>query len=136
MTEYPTSKPIVNGRDAIAVHMRWKITFHLAVRMREPISERAMRAICNPDDCFTGQWLTSDRTKDVRHTPEYKILAARHKEFHTEMLVVATLINDGRFDDAERGLTAASSFERAANAMAGAITAFDRVQQIVSSPGR
>ena len=39
------AKPVLTERDAIASHMRWRITLLLAARMHEPLTDRATRTI-------------------------------------------------------------------------------------------
>src|SRR5271156_131784 len=117
------NKPIVTARDAIASHVRWKITLLMATRMREPLSERATRSIHHPDECSIRQWLLSGHTLHLRRTPEYRTVLDRHAEFHREMQAIATLINAGDFAPAERLLKTPGSFEKASLAVANAIMA-------------
>ena len=115
------AKPIINARDAIASHVRWKITLLTAARLREPLSERATRSIQYPDECSIRQWLFSSHTRHLRRTPQYLAVLDRHTEFHREMQTIAGLINAGEFAAAERLLTAHGSFEQASLAVANAI---------------
>jgi methyl-accepting chemotaxis protein len=119
------------AQDAIAAHMRWKISFHLAIRMGEPMSERAMDAIENPAACSIGRWLVEPRNIRVRRTPEYIALVVRHEEFHVEMRRIANLINSGDTLGAARGLEPGGRFEAASKAIAGAIVSLDRIERMV-----
>jgi methyl-accepting chemotaxis protein len=121
------AKPIINARDAIASHVRWKITLLTAARMCEPLSERATRSIQRPDECSIRQWLFSSHTRHLHRTPEYRAVLDRHSEFHREMQTIAGMINAGDFAAAERLLTAHGSFEQASLAVANAIMALERI---------
>jgi hypothetical protein len=122
------NKPIITARDAIASHVRWKITLSMAARMREPLSERATHSIQHPDKCSIYQWLLSRHTLNIRHTLEYRVALDRHNEFHQAMQGIASLINSGEFVAAERLLTASDGFLLASVAVANAIMALGRVQ--------
>jgi len=121
------AKPILTTRDAIASHVRWKITLLMAARMREPLSDRATHSIEHPDECAIRRWLLSQYTLHLRQTPEYLVVLHAHEHFHREMLRVAALINAGDFDAAERQLNSSEAFLTASNSLAGAIMALDRL---------
>jgi len=122
---------IRTAQDAIAAHMRWKSSFHLAIQMSEPMSDRAMDAIENPAVCSIGRWLVSPGNIGVRRISEYAALVARHEEFHVEMQRIAHLINSGDYLGATRGLEPGGRFEAASKAIAGAITNLDRIERMV-----
>jgi hypothetical protein len=122
------NKPITTARDAIASHVRWKITLVMAARMREPLSDRATHSIAHPDECSIRQWLVSTHTLPIRHTPEYRCVLDRHLEFHRAMQAVARLINSGEYAAAERLLNAPAGFLHASTAVANAIMALGRIQ--------
>jgi methyl-accepting chemotaxis protein len=121
------AKPIITARDAIASHVRWKITLLTAARMRETLSERASYSIQHPEECSIRQWLFSSHTQHLRRTREYLAVLERHAEFHREMQAISGLIDAGEFAAAERLLTAHGSFERASLAVANAIMALERI---------
>jgi hypothetical protein len=120
------AKTIENARDAIACHVRWKITLLLAARMHEPLSERATRALHYPEECSIGKWLLSEHTLHLRGRREYLAVVDQHKAFHGQMLAIANLIDGGEYDQAERLLNAAEPFQNASTALANAIMALDR----------
>jgi hypothetical protein len=122
------AKPIVTSRDAIASHVRWKITLLTAARMHEPLSDRATHSIQHADECSIRRWLLSQYTLHLRQTPEYLTVLHWHKEFHREMLAIADLINAGEFDAAEALLNSSTSFQTASNSLANAILALDRAK--------
>jgi hypothetical protein len=121
------AKPIVNARDAIASHVRWKITLHLATSMREPLSERANRSLQYPEECSIRGWLLSGRTQHLRGTREYAAALHLHLAFHGQMQRIAALINGGEFEEAERALNSPEPFTKASNELANALMELDRV---------
>jgi methyl-accepting chemotaxis protein len=122
--------PLLNAKEAIAIHVRWRIALQMAIATREPLSASAVSAIDHPDDCCIGRWLLSSHTFAIRRRPEYLALVARHIEFHREMAHIARLIHTSDFDTATAALGPAGSFQRASRAIANAITAVDRIQTI------
>ena len=120
------AKPVLTARDAIASHVRWKITLLTAARMHEPLSQRANHSIQHPEECSIGQWLLSRYMVHLRGTPEYRAVVDRHVEFHREMQAVALLINSGDYAAAEHLLNAYSTFQLASIAIANAIMALER----------
>jgi hypothetical protein len=121
------AKPVQTGADAIASHVRWKITLLLAARMREPLSERATRSIQRPEECSIRKWLVSEHTLHLRGTPEYHAALDLHTAFHGQMLAIANLINAGEYEQAERLLNSQEHFEKPSIALANAIMALDRI---------
>ena len=101
------AKTIENAPDAIASHVRWKISLLLAARMREPLSERATRSIQHPEEDSIRKWLLSEHTLHLRGTPEYQTALDLHAAFHRQMLAIANLINAGEYEQAERLINAA-----------------------------
>ena len=121
------AKTIVTARDAIASHVRWKITLLTAARMRESLSDRATQSILHPNECDIRRWLLSSHTAHLRRAPEYRAVLDRHADFHREMQRIAALLNAGEFAAAETQLKSPGSFERASIAVANAIMALERV---------
>jgi hypothetical protein len=120
------AKTIVTPPDAIAAHMRWKITLLLAARLREPLSARATHSIQHPEECSIRKWLLSEHTLHLRGTAEYRAVLELHQAFHAHMLHIAGLIDAGAFDLAELVLNSPEPFQNASNALANAIMALDR----------
>ena len=129
----PVDVPIVTAKDAIAHHMRWRITLQLAVTRREPLSPGATRAIQHLEECSIGKWIVSRHTLNVRDTPQYRDLVARHEEIHRELAQIASLVNNRKYSAARRALDPNSSFRQASQAMASAITAFDSIQTVATA---
>ena len=128
------AKTILTTHDAIASHVRWKITLLLAVKMREPLSARAQQSIQHPEQCSIGKWLLGKHTVHLRGTKEYLAVLDGHEAFHRQMLRIANLINSGDFDEADCLLNSPEPFLSASNTLANAIMALDRVPKAVASP--
>jgi hypothetical protein len=120
------AKPVLTAQDAIATHVRWKISLLLAARMHEPLSERATRSIEHPEECKIHQWLLSKHTLHLRGTAEHHDVLERHIAFHDAMLRIAGLLNAGEYDQADFLLNSPEPFQNASSALANAITALDR----------
>jgi hypothetical protein len=125
------TEPIRTAQEAIASHVRWLITLQLAVKMRETLTPRCKHAILNPAESAIGKWLLSPATSHLHRTPEHLALAALHKQFHHEMLQIATLINAHDFESATRLLNDPNGvFQTTAKATASAITTLDRTHKL------
>jgi methyl-accepting chemotaxis protein len=122
--------PLLNAKEAIAIHIRWRITLQTAIATRTPLSANANHVIEHPDECCIGRWLLSPDTLAIRRRPGYIALVQRHREFHHEMAHIARLIRHGDFHTAATALGPAGSFQKASRAIAGAITAIDRIHSI------
>ena len=129
-TNHLADATIVTAKDAISRHMQWKITLQLAIALHEPLSPSAIHAIQHSEQCPIGRWLVSQHTSGLRNTPEYRDLVAGHEEFHRELAQIAAMINHGKYGAARRAIDPNSSFRRASQTMANAITALDRIQPI------
>jgi hypothetical protein len=121
------AKKIETAPDAIASHVRWKITLLMATKMREPLSARATNSIQRPEECSIRKWLLSDHTLHLRGTPEYQAALDQHLAFHGQMLRIADLINSGDYVQAERLLNSPEHFQNPSIALANAIMALDRI---------
>lgn len=124
-----TSAPIVTAKDAIAYHVRWKMALQLSVVMQEPLGPGATDAIYHLEQCRIGQWIASRHLSAVRLTPEYRDLVARHKEFHREMQLIASMIEHRNFAAATDALEPNSKFQQISMALANAMSAIGRVQK-------
>lgn len=124
------AKPIQSARDAIASHIRWKITLLTAARMRETLSERATQSIQQPNECSIRRWLQSEEMLVLRGEREYTVALEKHLEFHRTMQTIAMLLNSGQYVLAELRLSdQAGEFERTSLALANALMALDRAQR-------
>jgi hypothetical protein len=120
------AKTVITEQDAIATHVRWKITLLLAARMHETLSDRAMQSIRQPEQCNIGKWLFAKDTLQFSGTPEYRAVRDLHASFHDLMLRIANLLGAGDFLQAERLLNSPDPFQSSSNALANAIMALGR----------
>jgi hypothetical protein len=129
-TEAPpyVSPRVQNARDAIATHIRWKITLLTALSLREGLSERATFNIENPDQCRIREWLNTPPLLAFRSTPEYRAVASLHRDFHREMQRIARLLNTGEFSAAEPLMLPTAPFETTSSSLAHALMALDRLR--------
>jgi hypothetical protein len=127
-----TAKPVLTPRDAIASHVRWKITLQLAMHLREPLSERATRSITHIEECSINKWLLSEHTRDVRSTAEYRAVVQLHIAFHDQMLQIANLLQAADFDEVERRVNHPGPFLDASNAFANAIMSLESARRLAS----
>jgi hypothetical protein len=121
---------VLTVKDAIAMHIRWKITLQVAIVRQEPLSPGAIHAIEHPDECCIGAWLRSRHTVAIRQMSEYASVVAHHVAFHREMLQIADRIAKKEFAAANRHLDPRGSFHHASQALASALTALDLIQKI------
>jgi hypothetical protein len=128
------AKPIITPRDAIAGHVRWKITLQLAMHLREPLSERATRSIAHIEECSIYKWLLSEHTRDLRSTTEYRSVVQLHVAFHDQMLQIANLLLASGFDEVERRVNHPGPFLDASNALANAIMSLERARRPTRIP--
>jgi hypothetical protein len=117
---------VLTVKDAIAMHIRWKVTLQLAIARQEPLSPAAIRAIEQPDECCIGAWLISPQAFSLRRSPAYLTVVKCHAAFHREMLGIANQIASRDFAAAARALDPGGSFQGASFALAGALTTLDR----------
>ena len=135
-TETYIAKQIESPPDAIASHVRWKITLLLAARMREPLSPRATNSLQRPEECSIRRWLLSEHTLHLRGTPEYQNALDQHLAFHGQMLRIADLINAGEYEQAERLLNSPEHFHNPSIALANAIMALDHPSTQMHPPAQ
>jgi hypothetical protein len=128
------AKKIESPPDAIASHVRWKITLLLAARMREPLSARATNSLQRPEECSIRRWMLSEHTLHLRGTAEYQAALDQHLAFHGQMLRIADLINAGDFEQAERLLNNPEYFHNPSIALANAIMALGHPPASKSAP--
>ena len=114
--------------------MQWRITLQFAIVTQEPLTSEQDNQIRNPTLCSIGRWLLSETTQPFRAHPDLLHLAQMHLHFHQQMEHIADLIAERRFTDAARSIETASSFDRASQALAMSIMAFDRIFKIQVSP--
>jgi hypothetical protein len=118
---------ILTAKDAIARHMQWRIALQFAITIQEALSTDQFDEIQHDERCAIGRWLVSSATKKIRATAELENLVRAHYRFHREMEVVAQLLSEGKFEQANRAIGSDSDFQEASHEIAMAIMAVDRL---------
>ena len=121
---------VLNAKEAIAKHVKWKIALQFAITMKEQLAPEQVSAIQHHRQCAIGLWLDSPVNFTMRQHPAYRDLVARHMQFHREMIVVSQLIAENRFYEAAVAMKQNSGFAHAGLALAQAITAFDQIAKV------
>jgi hypothetical protein len=86
------------------------------------------------DCCELGQWLYSDACRLYGSKPQFKILLAKHTNFHLVTGVVAKIINAKQFDEATAMLRDFSLFSSASIDVCMAISALRLAVEAEQSP--
>jgi methyl-accepting chemotaxis protein len=120
-------RAVLDAKGAITRHVQWKITLQMAIAMREQLTPLQMEQIRHHRRCAIGRWLDSPATTEMRLSAAYHDLVQRHIEFHRDMERVANLIEEQRFEEADRAMDAFSGFQRAARALGLAVTVYDGI---------
>ena len=110
---------------AIKKHAEWKIKLRAAITHQEQLDSAE---IAKDHCCELGRWLHGDGKGLFGGKPEFQSLVALHKTFHGEAAKVAELINDKRYDEAERALNSGTSYAHATSEVRNGILALKTVQ--------
>lgn len=94
---------------AQAAHQQWRITLRNAIQRRIKVDADTLRR----DDCCTlGKWLHGTGKTRWGEVPVFTSLVQQHKAFHHEAGKVGDLINQKRYDDAQRQVEPSSTFHQ------------------------
>jgi hypothetical protein len=93
--------------NAVAAHAQWKTKFRAAITAKAAMD---VTTIGKDNCCELGQWLYADGRKQHGTKPEFTALVEKHKGFHVEAGKVATLINAGKYAEAEAALGGSTTF--------------------------
>ncbi len=121
---------VLNAKEAIAKHVNWKIVLQFAIVMKEQLTPEQISAIQDHRVCSIGRWLDSHVNLSMGQHAAFRDLAARHMQFHQEMIFVSQRISQRRFEEAAISIRKDSRFAQAGLALAQAITAFDQVAKV------
>ena len=111
-------------REAIRRHTEWKVRFRMAIFRKEQLDAAK---IGRDDCCLLGEWLHGAGAERAGTLPEFCAALATHKAFHEEAGRIATLINAGRYAEAEQALADDSPY--GANS-ARTLASLDALQKI------
>ena len=99
----------LNFSQAQAAHQQWRITLRNAIQRRLKVDADTLRR----DDCCTlGKWLHGPGKTRWGSAPAFSALVQQHKAFHHEAGKVADLINQQRYEDAQRMVEPSSAFHQ------------------------
>ncbi len=104
---------------ALKKHADWKVKLRTAISNKEKLD---VATISKDNCCDFGKWLHSEDTHpQISHLQSYHDCVARHAEFHIEAGKVATVINDRKYDLAQKLLGSESEFSKTSGAVGSAI---------------
>jgi methyl-accepting chemotaxis protein len=104
---------------AISAHREWKIKLRTAISKQQQLDA----ATIGRDDCCTlGKWIHGSAQQKYGHSPRFVELVEKHRGFHAAAGKVAQVINQARYDEANRLLGNGSDFAQQSGAVALALT--------------
>jgi Chemoreceptor zinc-binding domain len=108
---------------AIEAHAQWKIKFRMAIDTKQ-----SMDAVSIGQDncCELGKWLHGDAQASFGARPELASLVEKHKAFHAEAGRVATAINSGKYDEADKMIGAGTPFSHSSLEVGVAVRALKK----------
>ena len=113
----------MNLNDAMNAHVGWKTKLRGAITKKEQLDAST---ISKDDCCEFGKWLHGDGkrefaslTKDA--TEHFNDCVKKHADFHRAAGVVAKLINERKYIEAETAIGAGSAYAAASSAVGVAI---------------
>jgi len=112
---------------AIAIHMQWKETFALHVRLEERLGEALLERIYNEDKCSLGQWIASADLAKWSTRVEFFELKLQHTNFHRQMMKVAESLGADRFAEAAGLIAPGSAFEKSSRRITKAILGMGQI---------
>lgn len=103
---------------ALAAHSDWKVKLRVALAKHETLDADRLASDCH---CEFGLWLKGEGRAAHGASPNFKMCAESHTEFHRCAGNVARAINAGRMDEAAQELEAGTPFSRSSQAVAVAV---------------
>jgi hypothetical protein len=122
--------PVLSARELVARHEEWKLTLWAAIFSRSALTEEQLTQIVHADQCPIGRWLLSEASAHLAHCDEYKAVVEEHKNFHAEMLEVASLISAKDFRAAGKAIGDSSSFMQCSRRLSRAMMGLNRVSRL------
>jgi len=109
---------------AIEAHRAWKVKLRSAIAKHEQLDTDT---ISRDDCCPLGKWLHGPGGQRYGSKPRFVELVEHHSAFHRSAGEVATAINRGRYEDAERLLNSGSEFARCSTDVSTVLSAIKRI---------
>lgn len=114
----------MNLEEAVQKHAAWKMTFRAAIARKERLDAPT---IAKDDCCMVGQWLHGEGRTRWSSRPEFQRALDKHKAFHVEAGKVASLINAGKYTEAEAALGNGTAYAGASSDVGVALLALRKV---------
>ena len=108
---------------AIAAHAEWKMKFRTAIMQK---TQMDAKTITRDDCCMLGKWLHGEGASALGGNPRFTVCKQKHAEFHRQAGKVASVINAGKYDEAEAMLASGSPYGAASNEVGTAIISLKR----------
>lgn len=109
--------------EAIKAHSEWKMKLRGAIQTHATMD---VATIARDDACVLGKWLHGESRKQYGLLKSYQECVRHHAEFHKQASQVATVINAGKYPQAEAMLGAGTSYMNASHAVVMAIGTLKR----------
>lgn len=108
---------------ALAKHAEWKLKFRSAISKQEKMDATS---IAKDNCCDFGKWLHGEAKTQYSALTGYKDCVSKHAEFHKEAGKVASVINSGKYSEADAMLGAGSAYTHSSNAVGASIMRLKR----------
>ena len=103
----------LNADEAVRTHREWKDRLRLAMAQREILD---IERVSSDKHCVFGEWLYSERNSCHFQDADFAQCVALHAAFHLEAAGLASLINAGRYLEADRMFALGTSYSEASQA--------------------
>jgi hypothetical protein len=103
-------------QSAIRAHKEWKDKFHVAMCRKAQFD---LQEVAAADCCLFGKWLAQEGKARFEGLSHYAHCVQVHSVFHQEASVIAGLINQGDFIEAERLLAYNSPYSTVSRELTG-----------------
>lgn len=97
----------MNFESAVHAHVEWKMKLRSAIKAQTELDEET---IAKDNCCRLGQWLHGEAKVKYGRLAAYQEWLAAHAAFHREAGIVAGLINDKCFSEAEAALASGTPY--------------------------
>lgn len=114
----------MNIEEAVQKHAEWKLKFRTAISKQEKLDAAT---IAKDNCCQLGQWLYSEGKARLGSKPEFQKVIEKHKAFHVEAGKVASLINAGKYAEAEASMGYGTSYASVSNDVGVALMTLKKV---------
>jgi methyl-accepting chemotaxis protein len=114
-------------QEAITAHSEWKTKLRGAISAQSRLD---VASIARDDGCLLGKCLHGESRPTYGPLASHKACVAKHALFHKEAAKVASVINDGKYPEAQKMLDIGTPYAQASNEVVFAISALKREVKI------